>query len=205
MHYSAIYYYRVRFLDNFSAGTRGAASAEQFLRTGQYAVIFMHRQHSLQPFSRHYSHSTNPFLDLLEPHHESAESTPLSSSDPDVASTKRPLFPNLHAVALHRKTANGQPRQGRIQVLPSEQNAMMSILDSYKLVQHLGLLHSVPFVTVFDYLFQLRGIAQIMGSQEIGLGRNGLYYLAAAVSDFFLPQQKMVRFAEYAADKCGKV
>jgi phosphopantothenate-cysteine ligase len=26
----------------------------------------MHRQFSLQPFSRHYSHSTNPFLDLLE-------------------------------------------------------------------------------------------------------------------------------------------
>ena len=26
----------------------------------------MHRQFSLQPFSRHYSHSTNPFLDFLE-------------------------------------------------------------------------------------------------------------------------------------------
>ena len=32
----------VRFLDNFSAGTRGATSAEYFLRAG-YAVIFMHR------------------------------------------------------------------------------------------------------------------------------------------------------------------
>src|ERR1700691_1660611 len=82
----------VRFLDNFSAGTccvskmdpilsirlryeltmtlqmsgtRGATSAEYFLKAG-YAVIFMHRQFSLQPFSRHYSHSTNPFLDFLE-------------------------------------------------------------------------------------------------------------------------------------------
>ncbi|XP_003743795.2 phosphopantothenate--cysteine ligase [Galendromus occidentalis] len=41
----------VRFVDNFSLGNRGAASAEYFLRAG-YAVIFMHRQNSLEPFSR---------------------------------------------------------------------------------------------------------------------------------------------------------
>ena len=46
-------------------GTRGATSAEYFLQAG-YAVIFMHRQFSLQPFSRHYSHSTHPFLDFLD-------------------------------------------------------------------------------------------------------------------------------------------
>src|SRR6266536_3359112 len=32
----------VRFIDNFSAGTRGATSAEYFLQAG-YAVIFLHR------------------------------------------------------------------------------------------------------------------------------------------------------------------
>ncbi|CAG8836077.1 17279_t:CDS:2, partial [Gigaspora margarita] len=31
-----------------------------------YAVIFMHRQFSLQPYSRHYSHSKNCFLDFME-------------------------------------------------------------------------------------------------------------------------------------------
>ncbi|KAF0450497.1 DFP-domain-containing protein [Gigaspora margarita] len=55
----------VRFIDNFSAGTRGATSAEYFLEMG-YAVIFMHRQFSLQPYSRHYSHSKNCFLDFME-------------------------------------------------------------------------------------------------------------------------------------------
>ncbi|CAI5444805.1 unnamed protein product [Caenorhabditis angaria] len=44
----------VRFIDNFSAGTRGASSAEYFLRAG-YAVIFMHREESLKPYSRHFS------------------------------------------------------------------------------------------------------------------------------------------------------
>ncbi|GFT14951.1 phosphopantothenate--cysteine ligase CAB2 [Trichonephila clavipes] len=42
----------VRFVDNFSAGTRGASSAEYFLKAG-CAVIFMHREKSLEPFFRH--------------------------------------------------------------------------------------------------------------------------------------------------------
>jgi len=42
----------VRFIDNFSGGTRGSCSAEEFLKQG-YAVIFAHRKNSLQPFSRH--------------------------------------------------------------------------------------------------------------------------------------------------------
>uniref|UniRef100_A0A1I8EGK7 DNA/pantothenate metabolism flavoprotein n=1 Tax=Wuchereria bancrofti TaxID=6293 RepID=A0A1I8EGK7_WUCBA len=41
----------VRFIDNFSMGTRGAASAEYFLLKG-YAVIFFHRDNSLKPFRR---------------------------------------------------------------------------------------------------------------------------------------------------------
>ena len=55
----------VRFLDNFSAGTRGATSAEYFIERG-YAVIFLHRQFSLEPYTRHYTHSKNCFLDMLQ-------------------------------------------------------------------------------------------------------------------------------------------
>lgn len=40
-----------RCIDNFSRGTRGRASAEYFLQLG-YGVIFLHRQGSLQPFTR---------------------------------------------------------------------------------------------------------------------------------------------------------
>ncbi|OBZ67431.1 Phosphopantothenate--cysteine ligase [Grifola frondosa] len=50
-----------------------------------------------------------------------------------------------------------------------------------------GTLHTLTFVTVNDYLWLLRAV-----SQELSvLGRSSLYYLAAAVSDFFLPRQKM--------------
>lgn len=44
----------VRFIDNFSRGTRGASSAEKFLKKG-YAVIFLHRTQTLEPFLRHFN------------------------------------------------------------------------------------------------------------------------------------------------------
>ena len=52
----------VRFIDNFSAGTRGSASVEYFLRKG-YAAIFLHRSTSLKPFARHFAGNV---LDILE-------------------------------------------------------------------------------------------------------------------------------------------
>lgn len=67
----------VRVIDNFSAGTRGATSAEYFLESG-YAVIFLHRQFSLLPYSRHYSHTTNCFLDFL---HEGADGAVVANSE----------------------------------------------------------------------------------------------------------------------------
>ena len=55
----------VRFLDNFSAGTRGSASAEYFIQKG-YSCIFLHRQWSLEPYTRNYSHQVHCFLDFLD-------------------------------------------------------------------------------------------------------------------------------------------
>lgn len=147
----------VRFLDNFSAGTRGATSAEYFLSAG-YAVIFMSRQHSLAPYTRHYSHTTNPFLDLLaDPAthvHTDASSTSASSSGDD------------NITVLKQHVAHLRP-----------------ILSAYHHARTSGLLHTVPFVTVNDYLWLLREMSRVMQP----LGRNGMYYLAAAVSDFFIP------------------
>ncbi|KAK0452407.1 phosphopantothenate-cysteine ligase [Armillaria borealis] len=156
----------VRFLDNFSAGawtsavfcwtitqentgTRGATSAEYFLKAG-YAVIFMHRQFSLQPFSRHYSHSTNPFLDFLE-----IDQT--DGSEPQIS------------VTLDKRTH------------------LLEVLTAYKSVHASGTLLTLTFVTVNDYLWLLRAVSQELSVMR----RKAMYYLAAAVSDFFLPRQKM--------------
>lgn len=143
------------------AGTRGATSAEYFL-SHDYAVIFLHRQHSLLPFSRHYSHSTRPFLDLLRLK---------PSSDPSVPA--------------------------EITVDSSEIARMLPILQKHHEAHDQGTLITIPFVTVNEYLWLLKAISEVMGGDQ-GVGREGLFYLACAVSDFFLPSEKMVRPSYYA-------
>ena len=114
----------------------------------------MHRQFSLQPFSRHYSHSTNPFLDLLD------------IDEPPEGSAAVPS----------------------ISVTSSKRDHLLEVLKTYKSVQKAETMLTLNFVTVNDYLWLLRAV-----SKELSvLGKEAMYYLAAAVSDFFLPRQKMV-------------
>lgn len=65
-------YNTVRFVDNFSAGTRGSSSAEYFLEHG-YAVIFMHRLKSLEPYTRHFT--GQQFFDMLDLNDQGPSST----------------------------------------------------------------------------------------------------------------------------------
>jgi phosphopantothenate-cysteine ligase len=64
------------------------------------------------------------------------------------------------------------------------------VLTAYKSVQVSRTLHTLTFVTVNDYLWLLRAVSQEL---SISLKRKAMFYLAAAVSDFFLPRQKMVK------------
>ncbi|KAJ5111052.1 hypothetical protein N7532_001587 [Penicillium argentinense] len=145
----------VRFIDNFSAGTRGATSAEYFLQQG-YAVIFLHRQYSLLPYSRHYSHSTNCFLDFMD------EAPPVVGA------------------------ANQD--DGSIVVRDEYQDQMRDVLRKYRYAKKNNRLLLLPFTTVAEYMFELRSMAKLMRP----LGPNALFYLAAAVSDFFIPRNRMV-------------
>ncbi|KAF1974333.1 DFP-domain-containing protein [Bimuria novae-zelandiae CBS 107.79] len=135
----------VRYIDNFSAGTRGATSAEYFLRHG-YAVIFLHRQFSLLPYSRHYSHNTRSFLDYM------------------------------------------RDEDGRVVVDEQHQQDMLEVLRQYTQVKREGRLLILSFVTITEYLWDLREVAQLMRP----LGPRAMFYLAAAVSDFFVPRDRMV-------------
>ena len=74
-------------------------------------------------------------------------------------------------------------------VSANQTSKLAEVLTTYKRVQAKGTLHTLTFVTINEYLYLLRAI-----SHELDLlKRKALYYLAAAVSDFFLPTQKMVR------------
>lgn len=137
----------VRFIDNFSVGTRGSSSAEYFLEQG-YAVIFLHRQRSLQPFLRHIPHDM--ILDMLDFREDAAGGT-------------------------------------QIEVDQSKIPKLKYVLKKYKEVQAAGTLLMVEFSTLSDYLFLLRTISEASGPHGPGV----MFYLAAAVSDFYIPNDKM--------------
>ncbi|KAK7513247.1 phosphopantothenate-cysteine ligase [Phyllosticta citriasiana] len=146
----------VRFIDNFSAGTRGATSAEYFLSQG-YAVIYLHRQFSLLPYSRHYSHDKRSFLDFM------AE----------------------------------DPATGTVVVDAVHQSKMLRVLRQYSEVKRANTLLILSFVSITDYLWELREVAKLMRP----LGANALFYLAAAVSDFFVPKDRMVEHKIQSAEE----
>lgn len=170
----------VRFIDNFSAGTRGATSAEYFLEAG-YAVIFLHRQFSLLPYSRHYSHSTNCFLDFLEEAYTTTTTIPTISP------------PGSTRIADREEIVKGDPR---IQVPQQYLTPMLTVLKKYRRAKAHNLLLLLPFTTITSYLFTLREVAMCMRP----LGDMAMFYLAAAVSDFFVPPSRMVEHKIQSGD-----
>jgi phosphopantothenate---cysteine ligase (ATP) len=136
----------VRFVDNFSAGSRGSASAEYFLENG-YAVIFMFRAKSLEPFTRHFS--SQQFLDMLD------------------------------------IKENGE--NSSIGVKPDSVDVLLPILQRYKQAQESNRLLYVNFTSVSDYLWLLRAACECLAAFE----KRAVLYLAAAVSDFYVPEQDM--------------
>jgi len=129
----------VRFVDNFSAGTRGAASAEYFLQHG-FAVIFLHRDKSLEPFSRHFTSS-----ELLAAM-KVGEDGVVSIDEEDMAKQLRPVVENAKKYQSN--------------------------------------LCKLSFNSLSDYLWLLRSASQQLGKSD---QNKCLLYLAAAVSDFYIP------------------
>ncbi|XP_026473436.1 phosphopantothenate--cysteine ligase isoform X2 [Ctenocephalides felis] len=136
----------VRFVDNFSAGTRGSASAEYFL-DHNYAVIFMYRVKSLEPFIRHFT--GQKFMDMLDLQ-DNGDST-------------------------------------KISVKPDSVDVLAPVLARYRLAHDAGRLLYVSFTTVSDYLWLLRAACECLAP----CGNRAVLYLAAAVSDFYIPSDKM--------------
>ncbi|AAS54881.2 AGR391Wp [Eremothecium gossypii ATCC 10895] len=131
----------VRFIDNFSAGTRGASSAEQFLARG-YAVIFLHREFSLTPFNRVFTH--NPDVNFLDYFDEQGGLRP------------------AHAEQVLRN------KRAYERYMREEERLLL-----------------LPFTSVNQYLWSLKEVARLLNS------KGALFYLAAAVSDFFVPSSRL--------------
>jgi len=128
----------VRFVDNFSAGTRGSVSAEYFLKAG-YGVIFLHRDKTLQPFSRNFSSSQ--MLECLQ----------LTQSGEGL-------------------TVSGESLHKLLPIVRDRNKYRESLLE-------------ISFTTLSDYLWLLRSASRLLSQH----GKSSLLYLAAAVSDFYIP------------------
>jgi phosphopantothenate-cysteine ligase len=137
----------VRFIDNFSMGTRGSSSTEYFLEQS-YAVIFLYRKKSLKPYERKFKDEN--FLDLIE--YES------SSNHEALKITSDAIRPKFN-----------------------------KIFDAYSRVKSQNLLLKIDFTNLIEYLNLLEYTCKEMSQ----LGSQSLIYLAAAVSDFYLPKEEM--------------
>jgi phosphopantothenate-cysteine ligase len=65
---------------------------------------------------------------------------------------------------------------------------MVQVLREYTTAKRENMLLILSFVTITEYLWELREVAKLMQP----LGSNAVFYLAAAVSDFFVPRDRMV-------------
>eukprot|EP00241_Pyramimonas_parkeae_P002528 CAMPEP_0114227284 /NCGR_PEP_ID=MMETSP0058-20121206/1705_1 /TAXON_ID=36894 /ORGANISM="Pyramimonas parkeae, CCMP726" /LENGTH=438 /DNA_ID=CAMNT_0001338109 /DNA_START=61 /DNA_END=1379 /DNA_ORIENTATION=+ len=133
----------VRFIDNFSAGSAASASVEKFLDAG-YAVIFVNRKGSAQPYER--ALPTN-VLDCLT----------ASAAD-------------FHVEALP-------------EAAPMLRRAVLQLQDA----NNYNLLLRIEFETLFDYMM----ILKLVANQFQAGGEYAMFYLAAAVSDFYIPWHKL--------------
>jgi phosphopantothenate---cysteine ligase (ATP) len=79
---------------------------------------------------------------------------------------------------------------------PQFSDKMVRVLRKYSDVRARNMLLVLPFVTITDYLYELRAVARLMRP----LGPRGLLYLAAAVSDFFVPPERMAEHKIQSTD-----
>lgn len=171
----------VRFIDNFSGGTRGALSAEMFLEAG-YAVIFLTRKHAIQPFTK--GLPSGDIVDCLTQALDAAGGGPSIPASP-VATTARGLTP--------------PPATPRTGAASAASDLISRAVASARAASDAGTLLRLRFETLAQYLGALRAVALALAPA----GRSASFYLAAAVSDFYLPSADMAEHKIQSADVGG--
>lgn len=149
----------VRFLENFSSGRRGAASAERLVRAG-YGVCFLYRSRSAFPWARALPPLGPALLDALRVHDDHDGGPPLVTADTGA--------------------------------LPG----LVPALQDYARAKDADALLALEFTGLAEYLALLRAAARALAP----LGSSAMFYLAAAVSDFYIPPSEMSEHKIQSAD-----
>lgn len=154
----------VRFIDNFSSGSRGATSAEYLIKQG-YAVVFLHREGSLQPFER---------------------ALPVVAGQ--CTANVRSIGCESSILGVLRVDTDPLSGQQVVTTIPSASRTLAPVVDGHLSAANNGTLLCIPYTSVFEYLQYLRCVSQVIGTE---CGPNALIYLAAAVSDFYAPWSEL--------------
>lgn len=184
----------VRCLDNFSTGLRGAVSVEEFLARG-YAVIHLWRRGSASPFARVLSqhlgieaanHGLNVESlgrlfaiegeddddELVKTVLEAEQDPWLTDSTPHNVSFEEVKRPSKDVVGLNRTVVHST-------------RVHKALRERSKALQE-GRLLTIPFRSVEEYIAKLQICAEGLNVCQ----SLTIFYLAAAVSDFYVPRSE---------------
>lgn len=75
-------------------------------------------------------------------------------------------------------------------VKPDSVDVLAPVLAKYKIAQEANKILYINFTSVVDYMWLLRAACECLAAFE----KRAVLYLAAAVSDFYIPSDKMVIF-----------
>eukprot|EP00934_Nitzschia_sp_Nitz4_P002164 Nitzschia sp. Nitz4//scaffold101_size76361//63422//64756//NITZ4_005612-RA/size76361-processed-gene-0.44-mRNA-1//-1//CDS//3329532188//2164//frame0 len=195
----------VRSLENFSTGLRGAISVEEFLRRG-YAVVHLWRKGTASPFGRilsevisspaHQGVSVSALGRLFAGGTEEEEEDQYvqavlaqSKEDPWLMDSSKPSSaPDSEEegeVSLHRRIHHSSRLQTALQ-------------ERHTALQQ-GRLLTVPFRSVEEYLAKLQLCSQSLSDSQ----SLALLFLAAAVSDFYVPKSQRAEHKIQSRDVGG--
>mmetsp|Transcript_29003 Transcript_29003/g.61546 ORF Transcript_29003/g.61546 Transcript_29003/m.61546 type:complete len:532 (+) Transcript_29003:42-1637(+) len=206
----------VRFLDNFSTGSRGAYAVEEFCKRG-YAVIHLKREGSVAPFGRILGDvlkcgKGGPNFDSLgalfdcdiSEEEEEEDYFGVQDIEGDESGENKapegniPIDPWMYSRDNQRddnrdqipKSISRSRRRGDLLLNPRLVTSplLQSTLRTYKHIKNQGLLLTIDFRTVDEYLHKLQLCSKALNT----CGSLALVYLAAAVSDFYIPDEKKV-------------
>jgi phosphopantothenate-cysteine ligase len=198
----------VRCLDNFSTGLRGAVSVEEFLARG-YAVVHLWRRGSASPFARVLSQhlgieSANHGLnveslgrlfaiegeddddELVKTVLEGERDPWLTDSTPQAVTYEEVKRPSKDVVSLNR----GLVYSTRVHKALRERSAALQE----------GRLLTIPFRTVEEYIAKLQICAEGLDVCQ----SLTIFYLAAAVSDFYVPRSERSEHKIQSKDNSGE-
>ena len=202
----------VRFIDNFSGGTRGALSVEAFLEAG-YAVIFLTRKHSIQPFTK--GLPSGDIVDCLTQALDGVaggggggggavafpgfSKSPLSPQAAGAGGAGGADGPGPASPSATTTTTPPPPPTPRTGAATAATDLIARAVASARACGEAGTLLRLRFETLAQYLTALRTVATGLAP----CGPAAAFYLAAAVSDFYLPSAALTEHKIQSADVGG--